>query len=53
MTGLGIGVNLIELNCEELLLLNPREARTETIAWQNAVRQIRLVPIWQWLLEKS
>jgi len=30
-----------------------REARTETITWQNAERQIRLVPLWQWLLENS
>ena len=42
-----------ELNCEELLLLNPREATTETITWQNAERQIRLMPLWQWLLENS
>lgn len=40
-----------ELHCEELLLLNPQEARTETITWQNATRQIRLVPLWRWLLE--
>ncbi|OGP21091.1 MAG: hypothetical protein A2X90_07565 [Deltaproteobacteria bacterium GWA2_65_63] len=42
-----------ELNCEELLLLNPREARTETVTWQNAERQIRLVPLWRWLLDNA
>ena len=40
-----------ELNCEELVLLNPQEERTESFTWQNVERQIRLVPLWQWLLE--
>ena len=40
-----------ELKCKELLLLNPQEARTESFTWQNVERQIRIVPIWQWLLE--
>ncbi len=39
----------LELHCEELLLLNDRANRTETFKWQNATRQIRIIPIWQWL----
>ena len=42
-----------ELNCDDLLLLNPHEARTESFSWQNAERQIQLVPLWQWLLEND
>ncbi len=40
-----------ELNCDKLLVLNPHEARTESFIWQKVERQIRLVPIWQWLVE--
>lgn len=40
-----------ELNCDELLLLNPQEARTESFTWQNVERRIQLMPLWQWLLE--
>ena len=39
-----------ELNCKELLLLNPQEDRMESFTWRNAKCQIRLVPLWQWLL---
>jgi len=42
-----------ELNCDDLLLLNPHEDRTETFSWQNAERQIQLMPLWQWLLESD
>jgi hypothetical protein len=38
-----------ELHCDELLLLNDRADRTETIKWQDAERRIRLMPLWQWL----
>jgi hypothetical protein len=38
-----------ELNCNELLLLNDRVDRIETFKWQDAERQIRLMPLWQWL----
>jgi hypothetical protein len=38
-----------ELHCQDLLLLNDREDRTETFKWQNAERSIRLLPLWQWL----
>jgi len=41
-----------ELNCEELILLNPKEERAETFTWQNIERQIQLIPLWQWLLRK-
>jgi predicted AAA+ superfamily ATPase len=37
------------LHCDELLLLNDRINRTETIKWQDAKRQVRLIPLWQWL----
>ena len=42
-----------ELNCEELLILNNQEDRTETITWQNVERQIRLMPLWRWLIENQ
>ncbi|MFH1974998.1 MAG: ATP-binding protein [Pseudomonadota bacterium] len=38
-----------ELHCDELLLLNDRINRTETIKWQDAERQVRLIPLCQWL----
>ncbi len=38
-----------ELNCDDLLLLNDHSDRTETFNWQNTERQIRLMPLWQWL----
>ena len=38
-----------ELKCDDLLLLNDRVDRTETFKWQDAERQIRLMPLWQWL----
>jgi hypothetical protein len=38
-----------ELHCDELLLLNDRVNRTETIKWQDAERQVRLIPLWKWL----
>lgn len=38
-----------ELHCDELLLLNDRVNRMETIKWQDAERQVRLIPLWQWL----
>lgn len=38
-----------ELHCDELLLLNDSVDRTETFRWQDAERQIRLMPLWQWL----
>lgn len=41
-----------ELHCDDLLLLNDRVDRTETFRWQDAERPIRLMPLWQWLLEK-
>lgn len=41
-----------ELHCDELLLLNERVNRTETIKWQDAERQVQLIPLWQWLEKK-
>ena len=41
-----------ELNCNDLLLLNDRVDRVETFRWQDAERQIRLIPLWQWLGDK-
>jgi predicted AAA+ superfamily ATPase len=41
-----------ELNCNDLLLINDRIDRVETFKWQDAKRQIRLMPLWQWLEEK-
>jgi len=41
-----------ELHCDELLLLNDRINRTETIKWQDAERQVQLIPLWQWLEKK-
>lgn len=38
-----------ELHCDELLLLNDSVARMETFRWQDTERQIRLMPLWQWL----
>jgi hypothetical protein len=38
-----------ELHCDDLVLLNDRDERTETFKWQDAERQIRLMPLWQWL----
>ena len=38
-----------ELHCDELLLLNDCVDRTETFQWQDTERQIRLMPLWQWL----
>ncbi len=38
-----------ELHCDELFLLNDCVNRTETFQWQDAKRQIRLMPLWQWL----
>jgi len=38
-----------ELNCNELLLINDCVDRTETFKWQDTERQIRLMPLWQWL----
>lgn len=38
-----------ELHCDELLLLNDSVDRTEMFRWQDAERQIRLMPLWQWL----
>ena len=38
-----------ELHCDELLLLNDSISRTETIKWQDAERQVRLIPLYQWL----
>jgi hypothetical protein len=37
------------LHCDELLLLNDSISRTDTIKWQDAERQVRLIPLWQWL----
>jgi hypothetical protein len=37
------------LHCDDLLLLNDRVDRAETIKWQDAERRIRLMPLWQWL----
>lgn len=42
-----------ELNCNDLLLLNDRVDRVETFKWQDARRQIRLMPLWQWLGEEQ
>ena len=38
-----------ELHCDELLLLNDGVDRTETFRWQDTERQIRMMPLWQWL----
>jgi len=38
-----------ELHCEDLLVLNDRVDRTDTFKWQDAVRPIRLEPLWKWL----
>ena len=38
-----------ELHCDELLLLNDRVNRTETLKWQDAECQVRLMPLWEWL----
>ena len=38
-----------ELKCDDLLLLNNSVDRLETFRWQDAERQIRLLPLWQWL----
>jgi predicted AAA+ superfamily ATPase len=38
-----------ELLCDDLLLLNDRVDRTDMFRWQDAERQIRLMPLWQWL----
>ena len=38
-----------ELHCDDLLLLNDCVDRTETFQWQDTERQIRLMPLWQWL----
>jgi predicted AAA+ superfamily ATPase len=38
-----------ELHCDELLLLNDCVDRTETFRWQDTERQIRMMPLWQWL----
>jgi hypothetical protein len=38
-----------ELNCDDLLLLNDRIDREETLKWQDVERRIRLMPLWQWL----
>jgi len=38
-----------ELHCDDLVLLNDRDERTETFKWQEAERPIRLMPFWQWL----
>lgn len=38
-----------ELGCDDLLLLNEREDRTEMFAWQDAERSIRMMPLYQWL----
>jgi len=38
-----------ELHCEALLILNDRVDRTDTFKWQDAVRPIRLEPLWKWL----
>jgi uncharacterized protein len=38
-----------ELHCDELLLLNDCVDRTETFHWQDTERQIRMMPLWQWL----
>jgi len=38
-----------ELHCDELLLLNNRENRTETFKWQNVERAVKIMPLYQWL----
>jgi hypothetical protein len=38
-----------ELNCNDLLLLNDRADRMENFKWQEAEREIRLMPLWKWL----
>jgi len=41
-----------ELNCDDLLLLNDRIDREETLKWQDVERRIRLMPLWQWLEQR-
>jgi hypothetical protein len=41
-----------ELNCDDLLLLNDRIDREETLKWQDLERRIRLMPLWQWLEQR-
>jgi len=40
-----------ELGCDDLLLLNERFDRVETISWHGIEKKVRLVPLWQWLSE--
>jgi predicted AAA+ superfamily ATPase len=42
-----------ELNCNDLLLINNRIDRIETFKWQDVQRQVRLMPLWQWLEEEK
>ena len=41
-----------ELNCDDLLLLNDRIDKEETLKWQDVERRIRLMPLWQWLEQR-
>jgi len=38
-----------ELRCDDLLLLNDRVEGIETIRWHGIEKQVRLMPLWQWL----
>ena len=40
-----------ELRCDDLLLLNERADRVETISWHGIEKRVRLLPLWQWLSE--
>ena len=40
-----------ELECRELLLLNDSADRTETFQWHGVEREVRLLPVWKWLID--
>ena len=40
-----------ELECRELLLLNDSADRTETFHWRGVEREVRLLPVWKWLID--
>jgi len=40
-----------ELGCDDLLLLNERFDRVETISWHGIEKRVRILPLWHWLSE--